>query len=528
MSPALDRSLVSLTMQNEAKPIYSASPFPLDASSLATEQPLTSPSSALDIKSMLNPEPESPPQSVPSPPRAATPSSNPPEYCSTSPSIPSAPYFPPSSSAPPSPQLAESTSSPRLSSTPHAETTESKIQLAALSSSSSLPIDSLPEQNDLSPTTSSDGRSRLPLKKQFHRGPTPVATSKPEERLINDMPPPLNSPSPSLSKKRPEPQPSHSSSTALPDSASTTSAKRVKTSHPSSLAAGGEQVRASDSSELYCLCRQPYDPTLFMIACDGCDQWYHGGCVGVNEAESELVDLYYCPTCTATGKKSSWKTKCSSPSCQKPARVPRSKYCSDQCGLHVARLRLRLFQTRQRQQEQQKQENKPSADLGVSRAERDDRKRLTAVRDQKVQVRRELKSIGERASLLRRVIQNAKAAEARATAAGEEVVCGFQACLVKETPGELASPPPDDEELNRGLAEGMTIANEEGLCRVPRRKCSKHQGWQTLKLAELDQDKAFQNRLLADLEREERQLIARMQRRKNDLAARVLHGTVEH
>lgn len=49
--------------------------------------------------------------------------------------------------------------------------------------------------------------------------------------------------------------------------------------------------------DLYCICRAPYDPTRFMIACDGCDDWFHGDCVGVAEKDSELVDKYYCKRC---------------------------------------------------------------------------------------------------------------------------------------------------------------------------------------------------------------------------------------
>ncbi|KAG5459638.1 MAG: hypothetical protein BJ554DRAFT_8413 [Olpidium bornovanus] len=35
-----------------------------------------------------------------------------------------------------------------------------------------------------------------------------------------------------------------------------------------------------------------------MIACDGCEEWFHGTCVKVSEEAAELVDKYYCPSCT--------------------------------------------------------------------------------------------------------------------------------------------------------------------------------------------------------------------------------------
>ena len=33
------------------------------------------------------------------------------------------------------------------------------------------------------------------------------------------------------------------------------------------------------NEELYCTCQQPADDR-FMIACDKCEEWYHGECIG--------------------------------------------------------------------------------------------------------------------------------------------------------------------------------------------------------------------------------------------------------
>jgi hypothetical protein len=55
---------------------------------------------------------------------------------------------------------------------------------------------------------------------------------------------------------------------------------------------------ASSSDELYCICRKPYDKPRFMIACDECDQWFHGECVGMSERDGGLIELYYCPACS--------------------------------------------------------------------------------------------------------------------------------------------------------------------------------------------------------------------------------------
>ncbi|CAG7825806.1 unnamed protein product [Allacma fusca] len=55
-----------------------------------------------------------------------------------------------------------------------------------------------------------------------------------------------------------------------------------------------------DSNKVYCLCRQPYDESQFYICCDTCQDWFHGRCVGVLQAESSQIDEYVCPNCDST------------------------------------------------------------------------------------------------------------------------------------------------------------------------------------------------------------------------------------
>lgn len=38
-----------------------------------------------------------------------------------------------------------------------------------------------------------------------------------------------------------------------------------------------------------------------MIACDKCNEWFHGECIKISEKQSEFIDLYYCENC-AKGK----------------------------------------------------------------------------------------------------------------------------------------------------------------------------------------------------------------------------------
>lgn len=58
-----------------------------------------------------------------------------------------------------------------------------------------------------------------------------------------------------------------------------------------------------DNDTLYCICRRPYDVPRFMIACDKCDQWFHGECIEISEKQGEFIDLYFCENCSQSKYK---------------------------------------------------------------------------------------------------------------------------------------------------------------------------------------------------------------------------------
>jgi hypothetical protein len=50
-----------------------------------------------------------------------------------------------------------------------------------------------------------------------------------------------------------------------------------------------------------CICSNPtLDDGLFMIACDQCEVWFHGRCVGVREGDA--VRTWFCQRCTSSGR----------------------------------------------------------------------------------------------------------------------------------------------------------------------------------------------------------------------------------
>jgi hypothetical protein len=97
-----------------------------------------------------------------------------------------------------------------------------------------------------------------------------------------------------------------------------------------------DESQAGSGGEVFCICRKG-DNHTWMIGCDGgCEDWFHGKCVNIEERDGDLIDKYLCPNCEAEGRgQTTWKRMCRRPECRKPARVlanPPSKYCSGDCS----------------------------------------------------------------------------------------------------------------------------------------------------------------------------------------------------
>ena len=70
---------------------------------------------------------------------------------------------------------------------------------------------------------------------------------------------------------------------------------------------GGGGGGAKHDEERYCVCNRPYNAKLFYIACDLCENWYHGKCVGITEEQGDYVTEYVCAEChVATGAQTAW------------------------------------------------------------------------------------------------------------------------------------------------------------------------------------------------------------------------------
>ncbi|KAL9066455.1 MAG: hypothetical protein Q9157_007131, partial [Trypethelium eluteriae] len=116
-------------------------------------------------------------------------------------------------------------------------------------------------------------------------------------------------------------------SNSSPSASRPGSSAAISASASASPAAGASDDDASDDAattddnERYCICRRP-DNHTWMIACDGgCDDWFHGACVNIAEADGELIDTYICPNCERAGKgRTTWKAMCRRDGCRRPAR----------------------------------------------------------------------------------------------------------------------------------------------------------------------------------------------------------------
>ncbi|KAJ2941988.1 hypothetical protein O0L34_g10902 [Tuta absoluta] len=52
----------------------------------------------------------------------------------------------------------------------------------------------------------------------------------------------------------------------------------------------------NQAGQAYCICRSS-DSSRFMIACDACEEWYHGDCINISEREAKYIKTYFCERC---------------------------------------------------------------------------------------------------------------------------------------------------------------------------------------------------------------------------------------
>ncbi|KAI8640387.1 hypothetical protein BD408DRAFT_476716 [Parasitella parasitica] len=284
-----------------------------------------------------------------------------------------------------------------------------------------------------------------------------------------------------------------------------------------------------NNNELYCICKRPYDVKEFMIACDRCNEWFHGECIEISEKQSEFIDLYYCENCAKlTGKQTLWKPNCHNPACLKPARIGThqghlSKYCSDTCGMQVARARIELSELKKKNATMSLDDqlyNPLSRARLSSFADMDDRTRLSRVKEEKLHAKSLITMGDHKSTFLKLLLQHT-----------DEDICGFDSRLTwPDSLWEKVDQIKEDAPISLLDANGDQITTKGFTKCSQSRKCNKHLNWQKIKSAELEQERSEQFIILTMLERERQQIKARMKKRREevDLVDYLENGTISH
>ncbi|KAG8925768.1 hypothetical protein FRC02_009438 [Tulasnella sp. 418] len=309
-------------------------------------------------------------------------------------------------------------------------------------------------------------------------------------------------------------------------------------------------------THLYCICKQLYDDDRVMIACDNCDEWYHPKCVGLIEEDLELVDMFICPPCIAQNPNLQTTYKVSCVQCRRPARLPLSKFCSDECGIQCVMDRVdklsaslvdspvqpsewvdRLYESNAIRSAKRREglvSLVEKSRLGSEDAQRDakheeEERTLTRLRkiinDLGSQRRGKMRKV---AALDARLILLEVAAK-RTESQGFEGRCGYDTRIGKDE-GEWEDwvESEDGRKAFEGFGETEEDAEMEReelkkwICEG-RKKCERHSGWQKLKRADIELERDVLQRAIQKLKTRERDLRTRVE---DILALRTPPGSV--
>ncbi|CAO3599145.1 unnamed protein product [Absidia cylindrospora] len=394
------------------------------------------------------------------------------------------------------------------------------------------------------PSSKTSQKLKEPLKKHWNSAPlqsplVPVSDQQSSTGFNSSPPPGTGNEKPRKPRKKKKKAPALSIDDADDDASTALPPPKIRKT-------GGQHPKSRNKKlgALYCICQTPYDATRFMIACDRCDQWFHGECIGISEKEGEFIDLYFCDVCgKEMGKTTSWKPRCGNPACSKAARVSSqqgylSKYCSHNCGMQVARARLELTEMKRRQHSDAAADNVPSIpQLTInkqrqsrlsSQAEKYDRHRLEQLRKQKLRALDVIRMIEQKKLFLGMTEQQLQQ---------NGDICGFDPRLVWDdqlwvkVKGMVATS--GDSTIMLQYDDGDnddddTVSGQQyERCQVIRKECRQHQQWPKLLELEMKQERYEQIQVLKMLEKEKREIKNRMRQRRNevDLADSLGNGT---
>ena len=145
---------------------------------------------------------------------------------------------------------------------------------------------------------SAEPKKRVPTKTEKKKGTASVIKKPASKKRKMEIESKDGTP---FSQRSATPTPSHASKTPGTKGRNQISNTPAQSSPPQAATEEEEEEEDDiDDSELFCICRKPDDHT-WMIACDGgCEDWFHGRCVNMDQQNGKLIDKYICTPTSRT------------------------------------------------------------------------------------------------------------------------------------------------------------------------------------------------------------------------------------
>ncbi|KAG5519343.1 hypothetical protein PMAC_001968 [Pneumocystis sp. 'macacae'] len=281
----------------------------------------------------------------------------------------------------------------------------------------------------------------------------------------------------------------------------------------------------NENIELYCICQKP-DTGCWMIACDGCDNWYHGECVKIAKTDEELLDKYFCESCTKKGKGYTiWKRKCRLFWCRKPAFVssfPPSKYCSKEHGVEYFKERL-CCSVLEKSEIAALARSVDSVEafkcLGDSFPFEDESildseslSLLKLINIQREEIYERLKQIEVRTIYINYAKDRAKKINEEIRVDGsKKEICALDYRLSWDDDDWNAWVVSDD---GKKIFDDGKLESYDLMCITEKRKCFKHNNWVAIKIEETELEEIICREMLKKLRRQEKKIYKRQRRLK--------------
>ncbi|BEJ11022.1 hypothetical protein CspHIS471_0104440 [Cutaneotrichosporon sp. HIS471] len=295
--------------------------------------------------------------------------------------------------------------------------------------------------------------------------------------------------------------------------------EEAKAAEAAAAAVEAQRVREDTEEGEYCVCNGANgEEGGTMVGCETCDNWFHPACVGLDETQVDMLDVFICSSCEEnTSRRTSYRKMCKA-GCGRGARST-SKFCSSRCAFAHARSLLSNVEKKDMKALETALPAYPSPAPSVSTDRPDDHSRavlegaqdaatlalLSSLQRQSADAERALAILARRQAMLAYavgvwesfapgVVEEPKKRSKNKKRDGEKDPrpCGFDPRLVWNDAevaawdgSEREPTPPQEEEVEKEKETALERAARLGLCAVGRR-CERHAGWQKTLAVQLE------------------------------------------